>query len=254
MVSIITFLWNNGYRDYSSEHVNRLAKDVNQHCSFPYRFICVYDQIDHTGFDLNYVEPVALPESAWWTRSLKNPRSDRLPSSYRRLWAFSKEAECLGERIMLLDVDCLVVADLKPLFDYSDADFVGWSPALEYPLHIKRRSRRNVSPPGRIGGGTWLLTTGTYPYIWEELNINNIRKAASVGWNGSDQGWLSFNFAGKCICWPSDIGIYNSQESCAWDAHIPENAKIIHFNGKVKPWDTDQSSRKWYAPKNFKER
>jgi len=251
MNSIVTFLWNDGYRDYFPEHANALAKDIKKHCFFPYRFICVYDQINPKGFDLDYVEPVKLPESAQWTRKLKNPGSARLPSSYRRLWAFSEEAKCLGERILLLDIDCLVVSDLNPLFDYSDADFVGWKPRLEFPNKIPREKE-----PKRLGGGTWLLKTGTHTFIWDTFTEKRAKEARQAKWRGSDQGWLSYNLADTCVCWPKDMGIYNNQETRLWGKKIPDNAKIIHFNGKIKPWHPDSKEKKWY-PKiktNFVER
>ena len=240
MISIVTFLWNDGFRDYSSDHVNILAKSVEDLVSLQHKFICVYDQVDPEGFDHSRVTSIPLPDSAKWTRNLKNPVSDRLPSSYRRLWAFSKEAECLGERILLLDVDCLIVADLKPLFEYSDADFVGWKPRLEFP-------GKKTKEPKRIGGGTWLLRTGTNTHIWENLSEHGVLKAKNAGWKGSDQAWLSYNFADSCVCWPKDMGIYNNQETRLWKSNIPEDAKIIHFNGKEKPWHKkSKERRKWF--------
>lgn len=240
-LSIITFLWNDGYRDYQPKHANALAKDIKSHCSFPYKFVCVYDQVDPKGFDLKYVTPIPLPDSAKWTRNLKNPYANRLPSSYRRLWAFSEEAKCLGDRVLLLDIDCLVVADLKPLFQYSDADFVGWKPRLEFP-----GKKPKETEPKRLGGGTWLLRTGTHTYIWEKFSLKGIQKAKKAGWRGSDQGWLSYNLAKTCVAWPQDMGIYNNQETRLWDKDVPKNAKIIHFNGKIKPWNSDAKTKPWF--------
>lgn len=240
MDSIVTFLWNDGFRDYSTEHVNILAKQAEDCVSLQYQFVCVYDQVNPEGLDTNRIKAIPLPESAKWTRNLSNPISNRLPSSYRRMWAFSEEAKILGDRILLLDLDCLIVSDLKPLFEYSNADFVGWNPRIEFP-------GKKCKEPKRIGGGTWLLRTGTNTHIWDKLSESGIRKAKKSGWKGSDQAWLSYNFADSCVCWPQSMGIYNNQETRLWKDNMPEDAKIIHFNGKEKPWHKKaMERRKWF--------
>lgn len=236
-LSVITFLWNDGVRTYLPEHVNFWAKSVKEHFSLPHRRICVCDE-QLKGFS-DDVEIVALPKSAEWVKTVFAPKHPRLPSSYRRLWAFSKEAKCLGDRILLLDIDCLIVRDLAPLFNYKE-DFVGWRPASEDITKVK-----SATGVKRIAGGTWLLRTGTHTHIWENFSAKGVREASKAGWRGSDQAWLSYNLAATCKVFNDDCGIYHSQDGAKKWNELPNDARIIHFNGAVKPWDEEVKARPW---------
>lgn len=238
-ISVVTFLWDDGFRNYLPEHVNKLAAMVHKHLDRPHRFICVTDEVE--GFN-DDVELFKLPKSARWSLDLYNPTSSKkgkLPSSYRRLWLFSKEAKILGDRILMIDVDCLIVNALDPVFDFEE-DFVGWRPMSEETTKVKAKV-----PYKRIGGGTWLLRTGTNTHIWEKLSTRGIQKAKRQGWKGSDQAWLSYNLARDCAVFPNSIGIYHTQDGARHWEEIPEDARIIHFNGKINPWDEEAQSRPW---------
>lgn len=221
MNSIVCFLWNNGFRDYKPEHANLLYRAVRKHCTEKYRFICVTNE--KGKFDRG-IQVMPLPESARYAANMPSPEGERFPSSYRRLWAFSKEAKCLGDRILMLDVDCLVVGNLAPLFRYQD-DFIGWRPNSVW------------GKENRIGGGTWLHTTGTMTWVWDTLSEKGIMQAKEAGWRGSDQAWISHCLSDKCAVWPRDIGIYQKQDGIRSWLRPPDNAKIIHYNGEPKPWD-----------------
>ena len=249
-ISVVTFLWNDGFREYLPAHVNKLAKMIKMYLPIPHRFICVTDETK--GFSEN-VELFKLPADAEWVTTLGPPGKKHLPSSYRRLWLFSKEAVCLGDRVLMLDVDCLIVNDLTPLFGIPD-DFVGWRPNSEWRTNVKAKVAYK-----RIGGGTWLLRTGTHTFIWEKFSPQGILDAKEQGWTGSDQAWLSYNLARNCAVFPPDMGIYHTQDGAKhWDK-LPENAKIIHFNGAINPWDEQAQSRPWvcrllgvaYQPKRW---
>jgi|SRR5690606_37321959 len=225
-VSFVCFQWNEGFREYTPERVNTLARGIKKHYRKPHRFICVTDETQ--GFSSD-VELIRLPESARWAAQMKSPEGGRFPSSYRRLWCFSKEATCLGSRIMQLDIDCLIVGNLEPLFDYPD-DFIGWRPNSVWGNSM------------RIGGGTWMLRTGTHTHVWESLTPQGIAKARAEGWRGSDQAWLSYCLSATCKVWPKDIGIYQKQDKVYSWSEPPANVKIVHFNGEPKYWQMDN---KW---------
>jgi hypothetical protein len=221
-VSFVCFQWNTGFRKYTPERVNALAKGVKKYYRKPHRFICITDEIQ--GFSPD-VELTRIPESARWVMALPSPEGARFPSSYRRLWCFSDEAKILGSRIMQLDIDCLIAGDLEALFDYPQ-DFIGWRPNAVW------------GNSNRIGGGTWLLRTGTHTHIWDTLSPDGIRKARRQGWRGSDQAWLSYNLAHTCTVWPKNSGIYQKQDGVYKWTQPPADARIIHFNGTPKYWDS----------------
>jgi len=223
VVNVVTFLWNNGYRNYKPEHVNMLANMV-KHFSPDCGFICLTDETE--GFN-DKVQVVKLPDSAYRVAGIQAPQGKQFPSSYRRLWCFSDEAAMLGERILLLDLDCMVLNDLSPLFEI-DSDFVGWKPDSVWGRE------------DRLGGGTWLLRTGQLGWLWDKFTDEPARLIAetkAMGWNGSDQAILSRFLQTKYPIWPKGSGIYGVQDGVfQWDLP-PKNAKVIHFNGDEKPWN-----------------
>ena len=225
--TFVCFQWNNGFRDYRPEHVNMLARAIRAKCSFSHRFVCVTEETD--GF-CDEVDVMPLPEEARAIASLKSIEGDRFPSSYRRLWVLSESAKCLGERVMMLDIDAAVTHDLAPLFQYTD-DFVGWRPNSSWGPKWKKR----------IGGGTWLLRTGTHTEIWSDFIKNPmavIKRARQAEYRGSDQAILSFYLAENCTVWPKDSGIYQAQQMKGDGfKNLPKDARIVHFNGARKPWD-----------------
>ena len=227
-LSIICWQWNDGFRKYLPQHVNWLAAACKQHCSFPHRFVCITDETK--GFS-NDVEVMPIPDSARPVARLRTVEQARFPSSYRRLWGFSEEATVLGDRILNLDVDCMVVSDLWELFN-NDHDFVGWRPQSVWGKEM------------RIGGGTWLLRTGTHTHVWDNFSIEKAREARRIGWRGSDQAWMSYCLAHTCKVWPRYIGIYQKQDGAQQWREIPKGARIIHFNGHVDYWDL-RNKIKW---------
>lgn len=235
MLSVVCFQWNTGFREYLPRHVNALAAMYMASYPGDMRFICVTDETD--GFSRN-VEVLKTPAKAAEVGRIPSPHGKSYPASYRRLWLFSDEAAALGERILLTDIDCLVVGDISPLVDV-DADFVGW------------QTKHRWGNTGRIAGGSWLLRTGTHAHVWNDFiehPYSAIDAAAKAGWTGSDQAWLSYKLNG-CTVWPDNSGIYQNQDGIhQWQKPKPD-ARIIHFNGSVKPWS--KSAPKW-AQDRFK--
>lgn len=221
-IGVVCFQWNNGFRRYLPEYVNRLARGVRQHLSLPHTFYCVTDETE--GFGPGVVV-IKTPERARQLGEIPSPEGPRFPSSYRRLWVFSEEAKTLAVRLMLLDIDCIPVAEMGPLFDVDD-DFVGWRP----------NSVWGVS--GRIGGGTLLLRTGTHTRVWDQFSLREISKARALGYRGSDQAYISYKLGPDVKVWPQKSGIYQAQDIKGNGFRTyPSDARLLHFNGKVKPWD-----------------
>jgi hypothetical protein len=221
-LAVVTYCWNEGFRDYRPEHADALARMVRRHLKRPHRFVCISDE---TGFGPD-VEVMPTPEDSLRAIAMRSPEGPRFPSSYRRLWLFSEEARQIADRILMLDIDCIVCGDLEPLLAI-DADFVGWRPGSVWG-----------SKKHRLGGGTWLLRTGTLPNVWRTLSAANVKIARIHGWRGSDQAWLSYKLAGKVPIWPQDSGIYQAQDLKPTSyRRCPPGARIVHFNGDTKPWN-----------------
>jgi hypothetical protein len=190
------------------------------------------------------IEVLEVPDFAQHLLEIKTQEGKNFPSSYVRMLTWSPWAKSLGDRILLLDVDCLLTRTLQPLLDYSDDDFVGWLPNSEWG--IKQR----------IAGGTYLLTPGTHTDLWDWFiadPLAAIAVARAAGYRGSDQALFSYWLAKTATVWPQDSGIYQAQDygealrqsrrdrklgitvdRPEWP--LPDDAIICHFNGHLKPW------------------
>ena len=222
--SYVTFLWRTGFRDYRPEHVNILAHAVRHFDKEPHRFICITDE---KGDFSPAVEVMPMPKAAKALSHLQAPQGRDFPACYRRLWCFSEEAKVLGDRIMVLDFDAMIVGDLLPLWE-TEGDFVGWRPT------------RIWGKEKRIGGGTWIHNPGTITGFWDAFMADPQRmidETRAIGWNGSDQALMSRFLAHKYPLWPQQCGIYSSQDGVfEWDLP-PKDARIVHYNGDEKYWN-----------------
>lgn len=235
MLDIVTFKWSNpGYRSkFTGEHVNIMANMCARHYRSPFRFSCVTD--DPSGIDQRKVRVIGL----WDTYSLmSSPHGRGNPSCYRRLelWNPARRNQ-FGPRILQIDLDMVLVADVTSLWDRPE-DVVMWKDAL------------NPSTP--YNGAMQLFSPATRPQVWRDFDpINSPRLARERGYFGSDQAWLSLALGPDEAKWTADDGALSwrvhvrktpigyahipfEQARCA--ATLPDGAKIVNFHGIDDPW------------------
>src|SRR5690625_5755702 len=113
MLTVAAWKWR-GTREYTSEHVNVLFRAVADNLRTPHRFVCITD--DPLGLDDN-INVVELPD---FDHIEVRPG---FPSSYvRLLWFCPEFSKRLGDRILTLDFDDLVLGDLTTYVE-RDVDF-----------------------------------------------------------------------------------------------------------------------------------
>lgn len=211
-------------RAFKPQYVNRLAALFRKHLPVEHRFVCVADSTE--GFD-DTVHVIETPPEALELRNYRSPEGNRFPSCYSRIWAQSKRAaELLSELCLLIDADLVPVRDCSPIV-LRDEPFVGWRPYRDWGRKL------------RIGGGIYLFKPGAYAHVWEEFAKNPraaIVAARNEGFRGSDQAVLSYFLADKVAIYGRDAGIYSIRDL---DQHhnLPKDARLVQFNGPVKPWD-----------------
>jgi hypothetical protein len=227
-VSIVCWLWNGtglGDRPYQPAHVNTLRRAVARHMSLLHRFICVADSPE--GFDAE-VEVFPTPPEAKAVGTLRTPEGGRFPSCYRRLWNFSEGAKALGDRLFCIDIDLVPTQDWTPLFDRTE-DFVGWRPYRDWGQRL------------RFGGGSYLLKAGARTEVWSEFaGASSMNAARRAGFRGSDQAWLSFKLGKHEPYYGREAGIYSIRDMKGSEHKLPDDARLVHFNGPSKCWD-----KKW---------
>lgn len=222
MLSFVTWFWRTpGYRStYDAEAVNALFRMVDRWYQAPHRNICVTNL--QQGIDPS-IEIVPDREDF---KHIDNPNGRHNPSCYRRLRAFAPDArQVFGDRLVSLDLDTVIVADLAPLFDRSE-DFVIWG-QTDYPQSQW------------YNGSLWLLRTGTRNQVWSAFNPKTSpHQAKRAGGKGSDQGWFSYILGRKEATFTAADGVYSYRVHVQPKGNVlPENARIVFFHGRHDPWD-----------------
>jgi hypothetical protein len=247
-LTVVTFVWP-GPRGCLLEHASILGAMVRRHAPGA-RVVAIADQPGPCPG----VEVIRTPPAALAMARLESPEGARFPSSYRRLWLFSLEArEVLGaDRILLTDVDAVVVRDLSPLVDEHVDPFIGWRPRMVW----------GRAGEARLAGGMWALDLDTHTDVWYEFARDPekaIARARAAGFRGSDQAWLSFKLAKTAPVWPAGSGVYSIRDFLERDRHsgrpvrggqldanvLPADARVVHLNGPrhFKPWSPEARAR-----------
>lgn len=199
---------------------------VARHYRRPHRFICITD--DPAGID-PAIETIAL-----WNdfAHLPNPSFRNGPSCFRRLRAFSPEAaDLIAPRFVSLDLDCVIVADMVPLWDRPD-DFVIWGDTL---------------PGYWYNGSMWLLTAGARREVWDRFDPRRSpREATRAGRKGSDQAWISHCLGPGQTTWTKADGVYSFRNHLReGEKPLPDDARIVIFHGHIDPWGPEAQRLGW---------
>lgn len=215
MITVVTFKWydpagrHNHLFIYDAEYVNRLRSMLTRHLSLPHELVCVTDDSD--GID-SRVRVVPMPtEVRGW------------PGFFQKLIMFGPDvAEVFGQRILLMDLDVVILRDITPLIDRSE-DFVAWEPRL-YHMLKGRYSRYN--------GGFILMDAGARPRVWDEFSIERAQRELGSKHEGvvDDQSWISHILGPNEVVWPWDGDVRSVRAT-----PTPEHARIVFFNGPRAP-------------------
>lgn len=236
MLTVVTFLWKSPplYRSkFSGHNVDVLRRMVRRHYQDAHRFVCVTD--DPAGITEPDVEVFELwPDFA----DVANPSGRKNPSCYRRLRVFAPNvASWLGERFVCLDLDCVIVGDMLPLWARKD-DFVIW---------------KSSTPGNFYNGSMFMLASGSRPQVWTHFDpalSPVMTKQARL--YGSDQAWIAYCLGGGEPTWGPADGVYSMRNNIAPGGNrLPENARIVFFHGKGDPWEPSMQRIGWVA-KNYR--
>lgn len=229
MLTVVTFKWRGaeGFRSrYTAEHVRTMRSMVARHYPDPHRFVCVTD--DPTGLD--DVETVPLwPDHA----GVPNPTWPRGPSCYRRLRVFSEEArEWFGDRFVCIDLDAVILDDLRPLWNRPE-------PCVVYSC---------AGLGGDVNGSMFMLDAGARSFVWDLFDpIESPRRTHELGYRGSDQAWLTACLRHCSAAWTDADGIasYKSPLPRPASRYLHRKrppigapkARVMFFHGKPDPWE-----------------
>lgn len=230
MLTVVCWKWKSRFWRrgvYDHRHVNALQKMVRMHLAIEHRFVCVTD--DPEGL---HCETIPL-----WEDPIVDVKRG-LPNCYKRLKLFSQDAgKFFGERILSIDLDCVIFRDFTSLVDRHE----------EFVILKGRASPYN--------GSMWLLTAGSRPHVWESFDsllspslVRRQRKDNGQRYYGSDQAWISYCCPDEAT-WSGDNGVYQYMNEIRRKS-VPDDARIVFFAGAQKPW---LSSVKVENPKIYTE-
>lgn len=223
MLTVVTWLWQQPhYRSkFDATHVNTLRSMVSRHMSIPHEFVCVTNTPEGIDSRVRIVPISIIPEV---------PVPEGRPNCFRRLWAFSEEAErVLGPRILSLDLDCVITADLAP--------------AVPFHTGIAFKMWGDTARTTQYNGSMVYRLAGRRRQVWDEFI-----KSPAQAWSrvrqsrliGSDQAWISLILGRGEAMWTAADGVYSFRNQIATrrpKRDLPPNARIVFFHGLPDPWE-----------------
>lgn len=226
MLTILGWLWQSKtcIAKYEPYNANIWVRMIHRHLSMPHRFILMTDQPDAK------YDPLITPVPLWddWRNVVNKKWGDKKPNCYVRLKAFSEQAgEILGPRFVSIDLDCLVLANLDPLFQRQE-DFLIFHRAV-------KTERDKVNP---YQGSMWMMTVGARAQVWNDFKGEESIIAAGA-YMGTDQAWIRYKLGPNEAGWGEKDGVYSWPVLAAnpkFRGKPPENARLIFFHGGEKPW------------------
>lgn len=229
MISAVCYFWIDPARRRSyqitPEDVRIWDRMIARNLTVPHRRICVTHRPDLIDFMETVPLDTAKHVPGTCTVKLMTWRPDIAP--------------ILGERILMMDVDCVVTGNLDSLVDRKE-DCIFWrNPNFE--VGGKR---------GFYQGSMQLLTAGARPFLWSDFDPRTAPTIYSRRFGGAEQAWISerlntsypnLGWEWNEAYWDESHGVYgagrlfNGRMGEGVQTELPENAKIVFTPGDRAP-------------------
>jgi len=226
-LKVVCFFWHDkfakckGIYEYTPKHVNLLKRMVERHLTVPHEFVCVTDTPEQ--FDGTF-------------RTVELDKKTFVPGTrFMKLMLWRRDiGSVIGERMLYLDLDCVITRSLDPVVD-RDADVVLWRNPNFKGQHA-RRARYNTS--------IMLIKAGARPQLYEDFAPDHHPKSLRKSWGGTDQAWVSHILDWEDEdYWTDEDGVYGAgrlirqkkSRDIGVGTELPENARIVFFPGSRIP-------------------
>lgn len=232
MITVVCWCWSTpGYRSkFTSENVTILYNMVKRNTTVPFRFVCMTDEPER----MEAHTPDEVECHLLWPNPAPAYGGGKKPNCFVRLRSFAPEAaEIFGERFIWFDLDCVITGNIDHLLQ-DKSEFRIWCPDFE-------RMPCN--------GSLLLHKTGTRRRIWERFHPSRIdpehglKRASHL--TGSDQAWIALNLKPIDKFFKQVDGIYSYRSHLPANGRLPEEARVVFFNGKENPWSPNPSTLPW---------
>lgn len=214
-LEVVCWMWSGWRPIYTWRHVRALCRALEREMSVPFRVTCVTDKPDEITCCR------ALPLPAWRV----DARVQRV-NNYSKLNLFDPGfQEAFGPRLVSIDLDVLVAADLAPLF----------AGAEEF------RIMRGYQQP--YNSSLVYLRAGALRHVWTQFDpvmgpqaVAAARRRQLRGMTGSDQAWLCMRVQNAPLFGPAD-GVHQfNRMADNTRGRLPLNTRLVAFAGADKPW------------------
>jgi hypothetical protein len=223
MLTVATYFWydpaweHNDKFMYGADDVRLLQAMVKRNLSIPHEFAVITDRPELFSSDDEI-------------RTIDLDKTTHVPGTcYTRLFTFHPEgATIFGDRMLVIDIDSVIVSDLAPLV-FREENLVLW----------KNPTWRD---DGKFAGRSYYNTSmvyhrcGTMPRLFTEFNAGT----TSRRWQ-DDQWFLTHCFGHGAPVWTGEDGVYRLARAdtpgSGVEGELPDNARIVFFPGdQGKPW------------------
>lgn len=224
MLTVVLWKWANrgGWKQYTADHVNRLAAQLGRHLKARHRIICFTDDADGIGSRI-MIKP--LCEGA-----APVPRFDKMPlrNCFRKLGLFNPAMrEVAGQRLLQVDLDTVIVGDISHIVEREDSLVIWRSPSIG-----KRGYALNTS--------LVLHTAASREDIWNSYvaDPEGVALAArAAGWTGTDQAVVA-HLAPDAATFDESDGIISFRDHLKGGMRgLPPDARMVSFYDRFDPAD-----------------
>ena len=242
MLTVLCYFWVDPARRRSyrltAEDVRIWDRMVARHLTLPHRRLCVTHRPDLIEFmetvpldDRKHVPGSCLVKLMHW-------RADIAP--------------VLGERILAMDIDCVITGSLDAIAARSE-DVVLWR-------------NPNYAEGGRRGfyqGSLQLLTAGARPQLWDDFDPHATPCWLNRRFGGAEQAWISerLNLDHPAPGWrwneaafTEADGVYGAgrlfggMQGAGVQSELPADARIVFTPGDRAPGQPElQAAHPWIA-------
>ena len=240
MLSVVCFYWLDTARQRSvqltPEDVRIWDRMITRNLTIPHRRICVTHRPDLIDF----------METAPLDMAKHVPGTCLVKLQAHKPGGVAKE----GENVVLMDVDCVVVGSLDPLFTSPVPGIASWW--WKNPNYTRGGKR------GFIQGSLQYFTVGATEFLWRDFDPRATPAWLNRRFGGAEQCWISermnsaYPEAGwewNVAHWTEEHGVYGAgrlfdgKMGNGVQSELPENAAIVFFPGDRSPSQPEMQAK-----------
>ena len=233
MLTVVCFFWRDRSRrrsyTFTPEHVRIWDRMVARHLTIPHRRVCVTHRPDLIDFmETAQLDPAKhVPGTCFVRLMLRRPDFGDILKA---------------DRILSLDLDCVIVDSLDPLVSRTE-DAVFWRNP-NYPQPRRAFYQTSIQ----------LFTPGARSQLWTDFDPVETPKWVNRRFGGAEQAWVSEKLPWDEAYWTDADGIYGSMRlgGAGVGTELPNNARIVFFPGYREPSQPEMMQRHPWIEENYR--